>query len=499
MYFSVIFSFYAWWFWYRLSQLWFWHFKEQSERKRELTKKLRTLASYRSKSLCYWYHRERLQNSIFHYSHFNQSAIQNANFVTCTVKELLKSGRIKETRAPPYIVSPLTVAKNSHNKPRLILDLRYVNSFVYKDKIKFNDLRTMQDFVDNKGFLYKFDISQGYHHIEIDENHQKYLDFSSKIDGKIRYFMFTVLLLCLRSAQFIFTKVMLSLVKFWKREGIKICVYIDDGLGVFPLSELALEKAESIRNSLTQCGFIINSKKSIWQPQKELIWLRVKINLINSRFTIPESWVLSIMESIQVTIKNLPYATARNLSKLCGKTVSNKFVLGSIAQLKTRNIYKIIQAELKRDKRIRLHENDKAIQEIVFWWNNLLRLNSRVLYPYQIPTVFISSGASNHALSAQFLKVGREYICFKNFSECEIKKSSTWRELLTIQFVLNSFAPKISYKSVHWETDNYAASLIVASGSNKELLLILAEDKYEVIIKYSVALTKKTNQIGDKA
>ena len=172
------------------------------------------------------------------------------------------------------------------------------------------------------------------------------------------------------------------------------------------------------------------------------------------------------MESIQVTIKNLPYATARNLSKLCGKIVSNKFVLGNIAQLKTRSIYKIIQAELKWDKRIRLHENDKAIQEIVFRRNNLLQLYSRVLYPYQIPTVFISPGASNHALSAQFLKVGREYTCFKNFCEYEIKQSSTWRELLTIQFALNSFTPKISYKSVHWETDNYAASLIVASGSN---------------------------------
>ena len=108
----------------------------------------------------------------------NQSALQNANFLTCTVKELLKCGRIKETKAPPYIVSLLTVAKNSHNKPRLILDLQYVNSFGFKDKRKFGDWRTMQDFVDNEGFLYKFDISQGYHHIEIDENYQKYLGFS---------------------------------------------------------------------------------------------------------------------------------------------------------------------------------------------------------------------------------------------------------------------------------------------------------------------------------
>ena len=80
----------------------------------------------------------------------------------------------------------------------------------------------------------------------------------------------------------------------------------------------------------------------------------------------PENRILSFMESIQVTIKNLPYTTARNLSKLCGKIISTKFLLGNIAQLKTRIISKIIQAELKWDKCIRLHENDKAIQKICF-------------------------------------------------------------------------------------------------------------------------------------
>ena len=269
--------------------------------------------------------------SVSNFFQNNQSALQNANFVTCTVKELLKSDRIKETRAPPYIVSPLTVAKNNHNKPRLILDLRYVNSFVYKDKIKFDDWRTMQDFVDNEGFLYKFDISQGYYHIDIDENHQKYLGFSGKVDDKIRYFMFTVLPFGLFSAPFIFTKVMRSLVKFWRREEIKICVYIDDGLGASPSLDLAVDESEFLKNSLTRCGFIINSEMSVWQPQKELICLGIKINLITSRFTIPENRILLIMESIQVTIKNLPYTTTRNLSKLCGKIISTKFVLGNIA------------------------------------------------------------------------------------------------------------------------------------------------------------------------
>ena len=41
----------------------------------------------------------------------------------------------------------------------------------------------------------------------------------------------------------------------------------------------------------------------------------------------------------------------------------------------------------------------------------------------------------------------------------------TWRELFAIQFPLQSFAPKISNKSVCWETENSAASLTVTSES----------------------------------
>ena len=94
-----------------------------------------------------------------------------------------------------------------------------------------------------------------------------------------------------------------------------------------------MEEAEFFINSLTQ-----------WQAQKEIIWLGVKINLIHSRFTIPVDRILSIMESIQFPIKNLPYTTPLNLSKLCGKIIfSTKFVLGNIAQLKARNLHKLFK------------------------------------------------------------------------------------------------------------------------------------------------------------
>ena len=66
-------------------------------------------------------------------------------------------------------------------------------------------------------FLYKFDISQGYHHINTDDDYQKYLGFSWKIDGKIIYFLFIVLPFSFSSAPFIIIKVMRCLVKILEK------------------------------------------------------------------------------------------------------------------------------------------------------------------------------------------------------------------------------------------------------------------------------------------
>ena len=174
--------------------------------------------------------------------------------------------------------------------------------------------------------------------------------------------------------------------------------------------------------------------------------------------------------------KNLPYTTPPNLSKLCGKIIYIIFVLGNITQLKARNLHKIIQVELTWDKRIRLHENNKANQAIIFWRNNLMRLSSCqcfcILHPYQFPTVFISSDASYHALPAQFFKGGREQICLTFFRKYKIKLSSTWRKSFAIQFALKSFTPKGSNKTACWKTDNYAASLIMEAIRKSELKVI---------------------------
>ena len=71
-------------------------------------------------------------------------------------------------------------------------------------------------------FMYKFNIKQGYHHIDIKLEHQKYLDFAWEINGKVCYFVFTILSFGLTSAPFIFTKTLRELVKHWRDNNVKI-------------------------------------------------------------------------------------------------------------------------------------------------------------------------------------------------------------------------------------------------------------------------------------
>ena len=189
----------------------------------------------------------------------------------------LQRGRVVETTNIPHVGNPLSVSVQQNGKKRLILDLRHVNKHVYKDKIKFEDWKTMEDFVVKQGFMFKFDIKQGYHHIEIDKIHQKVLGFSWEQNGSVNYFVFTVLPFGLTSAPFIFTKTMRVLVKYWREQAIKISCFIDDGAGVAKDRETTIKQASFVKHSLRQSGFVVNKDKSLWVPTQNMTWLGVKI------------------------------------------------------------------------------------------------------------------------------------------------------------------------------------------------------------------------------
>ena len=145
----------------------------------------------------------------------NKSALHNAHFVLGTITELLKVGSVVQCPCLPVVVNPLSVSIQPNGKKRLILDLRHVNVFVKKSKIKFEDAKSFLECLVASpcAWACSFDIKSGYHHIEIFESDQQFLGFSWVLYGVTKYFKFTALPFGLSVGPYIVSKVMRPLVK----------------------------------------------------------------------------------------------------------------------------------------------------------------------------------------------------------------------------------------------------------------------------------------------
>lgn len=140
----------------------------------------------------------------------NKSAIAHSDFVRKRIQELLQSGIIVKVHQIPHVVNPLTVLVNAKGKERLILDLRHVNQYVVKYKFKLEGIKEALDFVRKNGFMFKFDLSSGYHHIDLHASTYKYFGFSLDYC----FCVFSSLPFGLSLAPFIFTKILRNLVRF---------------------------------------------------------------------------------------------------------------------------------------------------------------------------------------------------------------------------------------------------------------------------------------------
>ena len=76
------------------------------------------------------------------FSRKNQhSALQNAKFVIGAIAELLDTGCIRAVLEHSLVCSPLSVVENSAGNKRLVINLRHLNRFLWKQKFKYEDLR----------------------------------------------------------------------------------------------------------------------------------------------------------------------------------------------------------------------------------------------------------------------------------------------------------------------------------------------------------------------
>ena len=78
--------------------------------------------------------------------------------------------------------------------------------------------------------------------------------------------MFTVLPFGLCITCYLVTKVVCPLVRYWRLQGLRVLVYLDDGLGAAASMEEACIASEMVRATLNNTFFVAHPTKSVWKP-----------------------------------------------------------------------------------------------------------------------------------------------------------------------------------------------------------------------------------------
>ena len=283
-------------------------------------------------------------------------------------------------------------------------------------------------------------------------------------------------------------KVCRVLVKHWRSHGIKIVIFIDDGIGSASSREKCRLVSNFVKHSIELSGFISNDEKSIWHPSQTAIWLGLNIDTKIFSIKITEKRITKVMNKILKMLKKR-VASPRQVSSIAGGLISQEIVLGPVTGLFTREMFHLVGSNPKWDRRVKIPE--EVVNELVFWRGNLVSLNERQLDELLMPvcaSTIANSDASNAACAA-ILKVDDViYKAHKNFSTTEAEQSSTWRELEAVLYALQSFAPMLKGRTVHWETDNQAVPTISRKGSKKEHLQNLAVQMFFMCKKNEITL-----------
>ena len=190
------------------------------------------------------------------------SAFKFKDFVNEAISELIEHGFVMEVDILPVFINPLHVVQQSSGKCSLILDLSHLNKFVWKQSVRYNDIRTVFDLFQSGYFFFTFYLKSGYHHVQIFPDHRQYLSFSWRFDSVVKYFVFTILPFGLSSAPYIFTKLVRALLGYWRGLGRRVVTFLDDGIGGAPDFIACQEVNRLCRADLEMAGFFVNSISS---------------------------------------------------------------------------------------------------------------------------------------------------------------------------------------------------------------------------------------------
>ncbi|EYC14549.1 hypothetical protein Y032_0040g270 [Ancylostoma ceylanicum] len=271
-----------------------------------------------------------------------------------------------------------------------------------------------------------------------------------------------------------------------------MCLYLDDGI-VCGRSREEVESAVSmITSDFLHAGITLSLEKCSLVPKTSACWLGFEIDLEERVVRIARERVSKAVRRLE-SLRSSRAPSLRERLQFIGTMNSMWFVLEHEPQLYTRAMSaRIANAESSLDRHYPLNEDETL--ELDYWSE---RLSTGKFYRKMDessfhPNVLISSDASNHGMGAVLHYQSFKESISSNLPPEAQSESSTFRELLAVEFALKSWKHIIRNSNLELRVDSQAAASILEKGSNNpdlhrithRILEILAETRTSLAIRW---------------
>jgi hypothetical protein len=356
-----------------------------------------------------------------------------------------------ELATEPGLVSPIFgIAKPNGGGIRLIHDLRSLNATIPTRHFRVESLETLRHILPQGAMMARLDLRLAYHHISIDPQSRKWLQF--KAMG--RTWQYTALPFGLNTAPHVFTRMMRCVVRELRRNRVQCLFMLDDALIWGRTREEAVSAVNRTLTLLQSLGFTVHWEKSELTPSTKLRFLGVDIDSESMSWSPTRDRLIQVRRECRRVLNRARrerWPTVPSLRRLVGLLGYMRY---GVMEASARRVHlqttirlalrRVGPTHFREHRHAQCRLSHEAMAELE-WWADLQMNSCRAPIRQPIVVAEVASDASEQGAgwTGQILS-GPSWVGYAPLPRALIGDSSAARELWAVREAVRAAVRQIS-------------------------------------------------------
>ena len=398
------------------------------------------------------------------------------------VTRMLEMNAIAESKRTDLILSSIYTVAKKNGKRRPVINLRWVNEHIEKIHFKMSSMKDVKQAMRQGDYMASLDLTDCFWGLPLAERDQRACAFQWR--GK--NYVFKCLPFGLSLSPLFITKLYRHVVEHLQARGHRVLIYIDDIL-ISGASKSECERSvQAVRECLEQLGARINEAKSTTTPTQTLEYLGFILDAKQMKIFIPEKKMRNTKKALK-SFTRKQTATARDAASVLGKMNSLADALLA-SRLHTSEIHDFKLRALNRGWDAATTIPQAALNDAAWWLKNLRSLNGRSIHP---PRKDFDAGtdASDFGWGCWIRTPQGLHRWGGLFTKEQAKQHINFKEMLAVQYLLDSCPVDLQGKTVDIGIDNTTTMWYIRkSGGRKMSLAKLTETIWKKTLDKRITL-----------